>query len=93
MSTDEKMKALTALGGALWAGLHIRPDGTWYVRAGIEISDGAIARSPSVSEPTPEKAILAYWNEITQLKPGEFLRVDATREKVRWNEYMWERQA
>lgn len=95
MTWEQKLQALQALIGPLDTCLGMRHPGNWYVRQrGVEIGGDGMLTGPSVSGQTPEKAVEAYWNRLTELKPNFYIVTNAMstteRRQVRWNGFMWE---
>ena len=91
LSYEEKFEAMNALADAV---LKMRQPGDWYVDHNVEIKNGSILTSVlAVAQPTPEAAIHAHWDRLTNLKPGEYIVINASnkerRRAVTWNGYMW----
>ena len=93
MTWEQKLSALGSLAGSNIA-LHMRAPGDWYtLSGGVEIGDGRMLSSCGGNGTTPEAAVCDHWERVTNLKPDEFLVVDAmptSRRHVRWNGYMWD---
>lgn len=92
MTWEQKLKALEAIAPAV--NLCMRYPGDWHV-GGMrwEIKRGSMLSSPTQRGATPEEAVEMAWKQFTELKPGEYLVLNAyARERrcVRWNGFMWE---
>lgn len=66
----------------------------WYVsQPAVEVKRGGLLCTDSGRGETPQHAIQEHWKRHTEMKPGEYLVVNAgepTRLAVRWNGFMWE---
>lgn len=97
MTWLQKFRAIEALAGhQISLRLTDRAFGDhWYVAdEGVEIVQGGMLSSaPSFAE-TPEAAVEAYWDNVTEnLKPREYVVIHAygkDRRALRWNDFMWE---
>ena len=90
MTWEQKLEACNALGEC---SLLMRKTGDWYVQHGAEISQGGMLLGASGNGTTPETAVLNHWDELTHLKPGEHLVINAmgpNRQAVKWNGCMWQ---
>lgn len=64
----------------------------FYVSLKVEIGDGAVLCSPAEHRDSPADAIEAMWARLINLKPDEFIVIDAMNEKrreIRWVGFMW----
>lgn len=88
MDYQQKAAALEALGNI---SIRFRSPGDWYVQQHVEIKDGSVLVGAYGNGETPIAAIEDHWNELTDLKNGQYLVVDALRKRraVRWNGFMW----
>lgn len=98
MTPMQKFAALNALcsdrtGNYGASIVYSETTGEIYVSAPVEISDGTILTSVGEHRNNCRSAIEAFWQRLTELQPGEHLRVaNPTGEasRVRWNGYMWQ---
>jgi hypothetical protein len=97
MDDDKKSEALAALApfSICYRERKFRigsPD-PWYIhQPGIEVKCRSILRSPCGNGASPLGAVSEYWDEITNLKPGEYVVIGAMaeiRRAVEWNGFMW----
>lgn len=90
MDWQYKFAALNALKGAC---LRMREPNNWYVDQPIEVKQGPVLWNDHGSGKCPETAVLDHWTRLTELKPDEYLVINAAaphRKAVRWNGFMWE---
>lgn len=92
MEWYQKFTAILALGPS--ACLRMRGDGSWYVADGhIEVHEGSMLSSPTQAGGTPEAAVNEAWQQLTDLKPGQYLVIHVMtdeRRAFRWNGFMWQ---
>jgi hypothetical protein len=92
MTWEQKAQAILALNGWENFSLHLREDGSWYVSDATEIRDGGILRGVSGNGTSPVQAILAHWQQLTELETGQYVVMRAMKENrraVKWNGFMW----
>ena len=90
MTWEQKLDALQSLGECT---LRMRKPGDWYVRQGVEVSQGNLLVGEYGNGKTPEEAVMNHWDLLSNLKPEEYLVVHAmgpNRQAVKWNGYMWQ---
>jgi len=90
MNMQDKAQALNALAEI---SIRVRPDRSWYVFQLTEIKNGSILEGRYGNGNTPDEAIEAHWENLTNLAPREYIVINAskeTRRAVRWNGFMWE---
>ncbi len=73
--------------------LRLRGIGSWYVSTpGVEIGgDGLLSSSPTDGK-NPDDAVRDLWKQLTDLKPNQFIVINAMTAKRRelvWNGFMW----
>ncbi len=92
LTWEQKFAAIQGLGPS--ACLRMRGDGSWYVADDhIEIKRGATLTSACQAGSSPEKAVNECWQQLTDLKAGEYLVICAmtsARRAFKWNGFMWE---
>jgi hypothetical protein len=89
--------ALNALGADEFSGVELRMHKSGMFTAAIEgrveIGNKHTLSSMLGRGKTPEEAIDDLWTQATQLKPDEFLVLNAMRNEkrrhVKWNGFMW----
>lgn len=87
MTWEQKLYALKAIADAC---LRMRKPGDWYVdTADLHVIGNGFSTAPTVSEPTPEDAVHAYWRRVTDELPSTFY-LRTSKGPVRWNGFMWE---
>lgn len=93
MNWEQMLMAMKALSSDVVLGM--REPSNWYVQAhGIELREPAesgMLTSITVAEPSPERAVQAYWKRLTN--PTSLIVRGAyspDRRHLRWNGYMWE---
>ena len=92
MTWEQKLYACNALAPCA---MMMRGPGDWYVsQCSVEVSQGGMMVSPSGNGKIPEYAVHDHWQQLTNLKPGEYLVIDAMagprRRAVKWNGFMWQ---
>lgn len=94
LNYQQKMQAILALGEA---SVVMRKPDDWYVaQSGVDVKAGSVLEGRYGNGVHPEAAIHDHWDQLTQLKDGEYVVVFTTddhgtkRRHVRWNGFMWE---
>lgn len=92
LSWQQKAAALNALAEIQ---IKTRPDGSWYVRQGVEVKRRGVLIGAYGNGDTPQEAINDHWQQLVgDLTTEQYLVVGAYGEKrlaVRWNGFMWAR--
>lgn len=93
MTWEEKFAALQALGPSREVCLMMREPGNWHVSASLSTHDDMFERGVTVSEPTPEAAVNAYWRRLVDDLPtnevvGVYRGSDGYK-FYRWMGFMW----
>lgn len=93
MDWEQKLAALNAI-SLFGATIKMRRPGNFYVSLShVEIGNGHTLSSAGESGGSPELAVVATWDALTErLKDDEFIVLAATgtgRKHVRWNGFMW----
>lgn len=93
MNWMDKAQALNSIGRL---SLHLSQviEGGWMASVErIEIGGNGFLHSPSCHGVTPEAAIDQLWQDLTDLKPDQYLVRNAflgERHHYRWNGFMWD---
>lgn len=62
----------------------------WYVTSRVYIGDGAVISSPTEHRETPQDAVYAYIEKLTNLRENEFLIThQPDRKEWRWEDGKW----
>jgi hypothetical protein len=90
MDWERKFEALNQLEGCA---LKMRGPGQWYILQSIEIKSGHRLSCVGVTGATPQDAVEAYWQAVTDdLTDHQCIVARSgrpTRIAVRWNGFMW----
>ena len=94
MTTNEMWQAMAELDDPWKACLRSTGDyKSWFVDLGrVEIGNGGTLTGVCGFSQTPDGAIRKAWDELTKLKPNEYVVVRAytdKRKELRWTGYMW----
>lgn len=90
MTWEQKLQALQELGEC---SLRMREPGNWYVsQTSVDIKEGSLLGGGYGNGATPEQAVNDHWERKTNLKPNQYLVINAFSDKrraVRWSGFMW----
>lgn len=90
MTWEEKLDALNSLSDCE---LKMRKPGDWHVlQVSTDIKKGGLLHGSCGNGATPQEAVENHWEIMTNLKPSEYLVLDAMgdrRKAVEWSGFMW----
>lgn len=91
LTFEHIMQACSALGDI---SIHMRKPGDWYVSHRVEVRSGSILEGRYGNGVSPIDAIHDHWKKLTELKPHEYIVLNAMgadiRRAFRWNGFMWQ---